>query len=304
MKRNQALPLTLAVIMIIVPLFNILSSLGTPEFSTTEQPAASNSAKQMNEVPTTKAKRITPSEPVSSILPRRLITVFGTEKSGSTLTATTLAKAAGLPQNIVHFVARNQDETIEVQHMSQPWGAPPGGLQTVCSPENAKRTKDIFALVPMKCARQSIWGNKDPLLPDECKEALGLDEFFEFPSRFFVNVTSHIEWYLNHGVDATAVIMMRDKTISHISKVNAVCKSNKATTNQNEHANEFAREALRRLPAGRVVMVSFEGIISLQKEYLFDIYKKLGINSTYTPEIKDGNARYIRTDLLPPKLWD
>jgi hypothetical protein len=156
----------------------------------------------------------------------------------------------------------------------------------------------------MKCVKDDRFGNKnDPIVPEPCKE-VGLDDFVKYPPRFFVNVTSHIQWYLNRGVDATAVIMMRDKTISHISKVNAVCRSNIATMNQNEHANAFAREALSRLPPGRVVMVSFEGLVSLQKDYLFDIYKQLGINSTYTPKFIDGNARYIRNDLLPKQLFD
>ena len=79
-----------------------------------------------------------------SILPKRLITVFGAESSGSTFLATTLGIASGaFPKNgtraqmptdrhnntgrifverAVSKRARSPDGMIEIQHLSLPWG--------------------------------------------------------------------------------------------------------------------------------------------------------------------------------------
>ena len=79
-----------------------------------------------------------------SVLPKRLITVFGTESSGSTFLATTLGIATGvfpkngkqvtLPsdrnnntgrtivQRTVSKRARSANGDIEIQHLSLPWG--------------------------------------------------------------------------------------------------------------------------------------------------------------------------------------
>jgi hypothetical protein len=52
-------------------------------------------------------------------------------------------------------------------------------------------------------------------------------------------------------------------------------------------------EAIDKLDPSEVVLVSYEGIMSLGRSYLFDIYRQLGINSRYTPSFKDGNAKYV-----------
>ena len=44
----------------------------------------------------------------------------------------------------------------------------------------------------------------------------------------------------------------------------------------------------------RVLTVSYEALMALRESYLFDTYKMLGVNSTYIPEFKDGNAKYIK----------
>ena len=79
-----------------------------------------------------------------SVLPKRLITVFGTESSGSTFLATTLGIATGvfpkngkqvtLPSDRYNYTgrtivqrtvskrARSANGDIEIQHLSLPWG--------------------------------------------------------------------------------------------------------------------------------------------------------------------------------------
>jgi len=43
----------------------------------------------------------------------------------------------------------------------------------------------------------------------------------------------------------------------------------------------------------RVFAVSYEGLMELQDAYLHNLYKDLGIDSTYTPTFNDGNEKYI-----------
>ena len=53
------------------------------------------------------------------------------------------------------------------------------------------------------------------------------------------------------------------------------------------------------LPPERVVLVSFEGLLSLGMPYLQDIYRRLGMeNATHVPDFEDANQKYIQTNLL------
>jgi hypothetical protein len=245
---------------------------------------------------------------ITSILPKRLITVFGTESYGSTFIATAIGIAAGVKspddKKRLSFRTTDSERNIEVQHISLPTGYGPHG--DICiKPINGVPTKDMPVLLPAPC--MSVLSRyKDEKFaramlaeipfPEACHEEAGLDDFVVYPSRFFINVTSHIQWYRERGVEATAVIMMRDSSISHISKLRSLCPQEKVAEQQNEHARQLMREAIDKLdPFSEIVLVSYEGIISLRESYLFDIYQQLGINSTYTPSFKDGNAKYIVT---------
>jgi hypothetical protein len=131
--------------------------------------------------------------------------------------------------------------------------------------------------------------------PESCHEEAGLEDFVVYPTQFFVNVTSHIEWYKERGVEATAVLMMRDALISQISKTQSYCPLKVSAKQQNEHAQQLMMEGIDKLdPLTEVVLVSSEGIMLLGGSYLLDIYRQLEINySTYNPGFKDGNAKYV-----------
>ena len=240
----------------------------------------------------------------STLFPNRLISVFGLEKSGTTWTSLTIAKALGIvPETtrILTYSAKSRDGTIQVQHTSKPWGKfPTQSVKLSCNPKNLNQTKTIFAAVPLKCAKHSMLAKKraNAILPEECKRQAHLDDFVQISSRFFVNITSHIQWYLEHGVDATAVILMRDNTIAHISKTNTICTNAEVSRQQNEYANDITRQAIQQLPPSRIVLVSFEGLVSLGMPYLLDVYRRLDINSAYMPDFKDANKKYIRTELI------
>lgn len=267
----------------------------------------------------------------SSILPDRIIAVFGTESSGSTFLATTLGIATGAfhskgnRKRVVQQRAMSPNRAIEIQHLSLPsgqWFSREGN----CDPTFAAMTEIVEAWVPDECLR--IDGGKKLKLnmtaPIACREELHISEqnnmktnnekwscgakcglgphdgFALYPRRFFINITSHIEWYLSRGVDITVVLSMRDKSISHGSKLRDHCLNETITLSENVNAREIMAKALEkygrrgRFKSGeRVIAVSYEGLMSLKDTYLFDVYRSLGINSSYVPDFRDGNEKYV-----------
>ena len=136
-------------------------------------------------------------------------------------------------------------------------------------------------------------------------EALVPEE--KYPTRYFVNITSHIEYYLAHGIDIQVVVVMRDHSISMKEKLRNDCPEVGVAENEDKVALSIIKEAytkygkhgsmLKRGEKERVIAVSYEGLLELKDAYLFDIYHQLGINSTYVPTTleEDGNAKYIAT---------
>ena len=115
--------------------------------------------------------------------------------------------------------------------------------------------------------------------------------------------TRHIEWYLSRGVDVTVVMSIRDTTITHIGKRRSHCQSNKTAAMENDVALNLMQEALDKygrhgsmLTRGekeRVISMSYETLMELQEPYLLNLYNRLGIDSTYVPEFKNGNFKYV-----------
>ena len=125
------------------------------------------------------------------------------------------------------------------------------------------------------------------------------DGFALYPKRFSVNITSHIEWYLSRGVEITAILSARDRTISTKSKLQDHCKLNIGVEEDNV-ALELMTEAIERYgkrasdgDRERALVVSYEGLMGIGRSHLFDLYEKLGINSTYVPVFADGNNKYV-----------
>ena len=106
---------------------------------------------------------------------------------------------------------------------------------------------------------------------------------------------------MKRGVDVTCILSVRDQSVSRAGKIKTHC-SNKAAVFLEEHtARTLMSDALnmygRRGHSNdgvRVLTVSYEALMALRESYLFDTYKMLGVNSTYIPEFKDGNAKYMK----------
>lgn len=143
-------------------------------------------------------------------------------------------------------------------------------------------------------------------LPQGCDSELDattvdalVPELASYPGRFYVNITSHIEWYLSRGVDMKVVLVLRDKTISKKAKLrNHHCRiPPEAADVEDDAAMKIMREAYQKYGEERVMIVSYEGLMQFKQSYLFEIYKSLGIESTYAPDFIDGNRKYVAKDI-------
>ena len=116
-----------------------------------------------------------------------------------------------------------------------------------------------------------------------------------YPLRFFVNITSHIEWYLSRGVDIKVVLSMRDRSISSRGKLKGHCHLADVARREDEVALDLMAEAIQKYGSSkdRVNTVSYEGLMGMQQSYLFEVYAQLGIQSTHIPSFYDGNEKYV-----------
>ena len=272
------------------------------------------------------------------ILPKKVITVVGPESSGSTFLATTLAVAAGINlEGHLHRTARTEDGELEIQHLSLPWGMfcrriyemdvkvvdalvprecfryeiapylPPPLVEDIefqapATPLEVARDAPLTeteARVLQRCRDEAFISKESNL---SCGGTCGtgkFDGYALYPSRFSVNITSHIDWYLQRGIDVTVILSTRDRSISKRGKERLHCKIQSVAQQEDEVAVELMSEGLRKYGAfgsidrDRVIVSSYEALMSMKDEYLFGLYKSLEINSTYVPSFKDGNEKYI-----------
>lgn len=93
---------------------------------------------------------------------------------------------------------------------------------------------------------------------------------------------------------------MRDRSISKMSKIRDHCFFPEVAVKEDELAVSLIREAMlkygKHSSNGRpnVITVSYEGLMQFQGAYLFDLYKQLGIQSSYLPNFEDANDKYVR----------
>ena len=183
---------------------------------------------------------------LNPISPKGLISVFGLESSGTRLLtkAISVASGAAMIGGLGGFHGRldryKKTRGIEVQHLSLPFGGICEEVYRGPSVIKQSRQFTLSVLTPRECgvSDENSWDHTllwDPSnkknstyiarsLPQYCHNA-GLGDFMRASKRFFVNVTSHMCWYLDRGVQATAVLVLRDKTIQIMSKVMNHCPS-------------------------------------------------------------------------------
>ena len=96
-------------------------------------------------------------------------------------------------------------------------------------------------------------------------------------------------------VDVQVVVLVRDKTISINERLRQshYHVSPEQINIEYDAAMKIIRGAYLNYGQERVMIVSYEGLIQLRKSYLFVIYRRLGIESTYLPDFINKNELYV-----------
>lgn len=297
---------------------NLHSAPSKKSSSPSHEPSASPSVEDIVIIErTTKSQDTVQSSPVklssevaSTILPKKMILVTGLESSGTKLVTEAIAVASGAYTGSLtsirphgnSFHGRTSNAVIEVLHQSLPWGS------TCESEVDAASLKTLPVLVPKQCGYSKtngfLWDNHIGGSNNPYCNKLGLETLVEYPNRFFIDIASHIKWYRERGVVASAVIVVRDSSIETISKYHDHCRRNDLANLENNHAMKIIKEAVKKLstetgPDGttELLIVSYEAIMAIGDTYFLDfVFPNLGIRSSrVTASFIDGNRKYVHT---------
>lgn len=251
--------------------------------------------------------------PISKSLPKRLLTVFGLESSGTTFVTSLLEKSTGVEQRKIDKGRLDRGSKIpwrdyELQHMSLPSGlwCEAGGIHEV-----------VPALYPSVCIRMhpGTAVAKTPEAMERFRQALSRDcratgfvndgKDYIYPKRFFVNITSHIQWYRDHGVEASAVLVVRDKSIGAMARSFVHCALPQEREEEEALGMKIMREAMQVFQgnlednsAPALVLLSYETLLNVGLPYLNQVLHQLHLPPLRTadvPNLKDGNKRYIQS---------
>ena len=270
--------------------------------------------------------------PDFSILPKRIYTVIGLEDSGTQFVAGIINQALqnnkhyreGSRSCVGQDHRCREKQDVMVQHFSLPWGG-------FCKRNIDSPVVDV--VVPSQCTRKQTIQSEIDQCNEITKDIWGFEtngEPVKYPGRYQLDIVSHKEWYDAHDVEQFFIIVVRDETISSFARnkhclyndmkdreekvgtdiiVNAI--NNYILKDQDEKvtsdtykfwtAEEFQKDhngkrelGVSAVPFGNnVALVSYETMMKLGPIYIKMLYQVLGIDSEYTPDIKDGNAKYM-----------
>ena len=239
-----------------------------------------------------------PTQRVSDALPEKMYLIYGVESSGTKFVAEALAGAVGLPDwydlSFTDTLESN-DNKVHFQHLSLPSGSNEvlkEGLQ-----EHEKWSLENLSIVPVYyptgCRVQSEVPSAMVPVPRRCRSVMG-KEVMTPPHRYFVNITSHVQWYRERGVKVYPVMVVRDPMF-HFSGILAPyrghCQNPEKAYEQYEQGRAIMAEALN--SGVQPLIVSYETLLTLQMPYLQHIYFQLGIVSKHRPSFVNGNTKKL-----------
>jgi len=288
------------------------------------------------------------------LLPRRLITVFSLDTSR--FISTSIALAVGAFPDGGEWIRENDDELVYKDTITSSARSDDGEfeVQHILLPESNAECQDVTstvveALAPSECSIGLSEGHRTTLdlnTAEQCRDEVFISEvndspgakwtcgalcghgesdgFAIYPTRYFVNISSHIDWYTSRGVDVTAVLQIRDQNIARksVASDKNACGSRIIASREDSIGLNLMHEAYakfgaktidhsrskrRSKGADRVIIASYETMMQFKKTYLLGIFQQLGINSPYVQKLKGGdaqldfvdeNSKYIRT---PPQ---
>jgi hypothetical protein len=231
------------------------------------------------------------------LLPERMITVFGLESSGTSFFRQVLTQAVGATREQDRNTFISPDDKSRVQHFCLP-----NGVFTGEDPDYHRQFEPLSIIpvvVPQPCRLPTLdryKGVPQPS-PPQCHPFYG-PTLIPDQGRYFVNVTTHINFYRQRGVDTTAVIVVRDPALHF----RGITTNQTAAFEQYKTGRAILQHAMEHLDPESLIVVSYETLMTLKHVYLKEIYKALRIESDYIPDFTNGNIRYVPENLIPPLI--
>lgn len=271
-----------------------------------------------------------------TILPKTIYSVIGLEDSGTSFTASILQKALRLKairqgSFPCGNTRCNENDEVQVQHFSLPWGS-------VCQ----GKTETVDVVLPSACTRTHV--RQDTIL--QCSQITQDIWGFEsntsrpikYPARYNLDIVKHKEWYEQQGVEQYFILVIRDQSISATARSKGHCTIPKFLKQEEDAGTEILVQAInkyflekdeqvtkhtlptwaaekfqinaakvaaaKKKPNGHrqlsllpfknnVVLVSYESLMKLGPVYVQMLYDTLGIETDYMPQIMDGNQKYV-----------
>ena len=223
------------------------------------------------------------------MLPKKLFVIYGLESSGTTFMARTIGIAVGVPPKPNSDASESADNTIHIQHLSLPLGLM-DSKDWEYKNRFTKPLQTVPVYYPTHCRLPAALYAPPQMvhvMSEECAEFMG-DKVMQTPTRYFVNITSHIQWYRRLGVEVYPVMVVRDPSFHFKGVLKLHIQRPNVAYHQYLVGREIMLESLQEKP----LLVSYETLLTLQKEYLETIYEQLNITSDYVPNFKNGNLKY------------
>jgi hypothetical protein len=228
----------------------------------------------------------------SSMLPETLYVIYGLESSGTTFMASTVSMALGIERRLRPDTVESNDKKIHIQHISLPlggvgkdnWGfSETPGIVPVYYPTGCR--------VPPFKTDPPGYAN----VTAACRTIMG-EKVMTSPHRYFVNITSHVQWYREWGVDVHPIMVVRDPSFHFYGVTNGHCRNESAAYAQYEMGRDILVHSMQ---AVKPTIVSYEMLMTIQGEYLIKIYNQTNIQSSYIPKFKNGNLKHLSNETRP-----
>lgn len=238
------------------------------------------------------------------VLPKTLYIVYGLESSGTTLLTRMIVKAAGFTRQLRdgHDSVESQRLRAHVQHLSLPLGATPASDHY-----NYHRRFDddlpvVDVYLPRRCHvpadfTKSSSSQQQPT-PDDCRPFSPSNTIVPAPERYFVNITSHVQWYRDRGVTVHPLLVVRDPSYRFQSVLKSHCSNETAALRQYEMGQDIIVQSLNTV---QPVVVSYETLMTLGESYMTRvIYPQLGLLGNLPSHYNNNKNTATTSDDSPP----
>jgi hypothetical protein len=195
-----------------------------------------------------------------------------------------------------------KDYQDHVHHISLPWGIVQKGKWGHTTQYSVPLPM-VPVFYPKVCQVKAAVGTAPPSLQPPpkkfCNEIMG-EQVMTRPHRFFVNMTTNIQWYRERGVRVYPIMVVRDPMMHFqgiVKRSGGHCPNATAAYQQFEQGRAIMVETVEK--GLKPIIISYETMLTLQKPYLQDLYDQLGIQTTFFPSFRNGNTKYLSPNGKP-----